>query len=172
MYTHFVHIHYDTILPMPPGRDLLSLPLTATSGTAKLQAGPIGSMQGFDRQLLLNTRQSVGWTLRRPVRLHGRYPGSLGADPDEAQAATTTLRIYCYRLHINQLRLFQYWTRLGRCREGVMNDVLCGSIWLILVRAFWEYFMFLAIAKVGKFADPTHWATKCYIVRSWASSPS
>ena len=156
LYTHFVHIHYDTILPMPPGRDLLSLPLTATSGTAKLQAGPIGSMQGFDRQLLLNTRQSVGWTLRRPVRLHGRYPGSLGADPDEAQAATTTLRIYCYRLHINQLRLFQYWTRLGRCREGVMNDVLCGSIWLILVRAFWEYFMFLAIAKVGKFADPTH----------------
>ena len=165
-YTHFVHIHYDTILPMPPGRDLLSLPLTATSGTAKLQAGPIGSMQGFDRQLLLNTRQSVGWTLRRPVRLHGRYPGSLGVDPDEAQAATTTLRIYCYRLHINQLRLFQYWTRLGRCREGVMNDVLCGSIWLILVRAFWEYFTFLAIAKVGTFPDPTHRATKCYIVPS------
>ena len=154
LYTHFVHIHYDTILPMPPGRDLLSLPLTATSGTAKLQAGPIGSMQGFDRQLLLNTRQSVGWTLRRPVRLHGRYPGNLGADPDEAQAATTTLRIYCYRLHINQLRLFQYWTRLGRCREGVMNDVLCGSIWLILVRAFWEYFMFLAIAKVGNLPIP------------------
>ena len=166
-YTHFVHIHYDTILPMPPGRDLLSLPLTATSGTAKLQAGPIGSMQGFDRQLLLNTRQSVGWTLRRPVRLHGRYPGSLGVDPDEAQAATTTLRIYCYRLHINQLRLFQYWTRLGRCREGVMNDVLCGSIWLILVRAFWEYFTFLAIAKVGTFPDPTHRATKCYIVVIW-----
>ena len=146
LYTHFVHIHYDTILPMPPGRDLLSLPLTATSGTAKLQAGSIGSMQGFGRQLLLNPHQSVGWTLRRPVRLHGRYPGSLGADPDEAQAATTTLRIYCYRLHINQLRLFQYWTRLGRCREGVMNDVLCGSIWLILVRAFWEYFM----SKSGK----------------------
>ena len=37
-----------------------------------------------------------------------------------------------------------------------MDDVLCGSIWLILVRAFWEYFMFLAIAKVGKFADSTH----------------
>ena len=25
LYTHFVHIHYATILPMPPGRDLLSL---------------------------------------------------------------------------------------------------------------------------------------------------
>ena len=46
-----------------------------------------------------------------------------------------------------------------------MNDVLCGSIWLILVRAFWEYFMSIAIAKVGKFADSTHRATKCYIVK-------
>ena len=45
LYTHFVHIYYDAMLPMPPGRDLLSLPLTTTSGTAKLQAGPIGSMK-------------------------------------------------------------------------------------------------------------------------------
>ena len=41
-----------------------------------------------------------------------------------------------------------------------MNDVLSGSTWLILVRAFWEYFTFLAIAKVGKFADFTHRAIK------------
>ena len=41
-----------------------------------------------------------------------------------------------------------------------MDDVLCGSIWLILVRAFWEFFMSIAIAKVGKFADSTHRAIK------------
>ena len=46
-----------------------------------------------------------------------------------------------------------------------MDDGLCGSIWLILVRAFWEYFTFLAIAKVGTFPDSTHRATKCYIVQ-------
>ena len=56
-------VYYPCLL----GRDLSSLPLTPISGTAKLQAGPIGSMQGFDRQLLLNPHQPVGWTLRAGI---------------------------------------------------------------------------------------------------------